>query len=154
MARYLKVNCFSCGRLFNKKYVTGEDQVIEDSTCWECQKLLSATAAKDLARRLLLPELKGSEKQVLWAEPVRIKVVNELLIRLHNFWDQPLQFKTAKRALTHVLSRPMLLNSGFWIKERYNEYGLKNYILKLATEEIRKVNPLQISASSMSEFGF
>ena len=151
MAKYIRATCFSCGKEFSKPYVVSDNLVSSDSTCFSCQRLLSATAAKDYAKKLMMPELKGSEKQVLWAEPIRMKVVNELLVRLHDFWDDKSQFIQAKKILIHILGRSDLLRAGFWIENRYNEYGAKNYILKLANEEINKINPILQWSSSKQE---
>lgn len=138
MGRLVQTTCFSCKKLFNKQINITDNHIDTDSNCWDCHRQLSSMSATRLAKRLTLPDLQGSEKQILWAEPVRIKVVNELLVRLTDFFDDGLQAKVAKKILLHILARPMFIKSSFWIEHRFNEYGLKNYILKLATDEIKK----------------
>lgn len=150
MAKLITSNCFSCGKTFSRKVATFNDHVATDQTCWDCQRKLSALSAKTLSKKLELPELQGSEKQIEWGGPVRLQVVNELIVRLTDFFDEGSQARVAKKILVHILARPNLVRAGFWIEHRHNIYGLKNYILKLATEEIKKSTQLQQYTSSMS----
>ncbi len=149
MPKYIKTLCNGCGKLFNKVLALRDNFIDTDNTCWTCQQTLSAMNAKNLAKKLELPALTGTDKQLNWGEPVRIKIVNELLVRLQDYWDEGLQFKTAKKILLHILARPNFVRASFWIEHRNNEYGLKNYILKLATEELKKSNHLQLMSSSI-----
>jgi hypothetical protein len=98
--------------------------------------------SSEQADKLGLETLVGTSKQVLWANPIRFKVLTELIIRLHDKWESRDQFETAQARLIHVMNTdPLLHNAAWWIAHRYNEYGIKSYIVRKAVYSFYKEEP-------------
>ena len=51
---------------------------LETSLCTECWKAQQAADAANKARAMELPELTGTEKQVNWAQSIRIKLLDDV----------------------------------------------------------------------------
>jgi hypothetical protein len=137
----IPVKCFSCGRIFNRK-VQGVTSIADlnsvESTCFDCHKALNNTHATEYSKRLGLPVLKGTEKQIVWANPIRLKIVNELLTRLIDEFNTKDQYNKAKERLVKTLNKPEFLLAAYWINNRYNNYGIKQTLLRRA---IGSANP-------------
>lgn len=135
----IPVKCFSCGGVFQRKLnsIVNIDNLNGlESTCFECHKRLENTHAAEYSKRLGLPELKGTEKQILWANPARLKVVNELLTRLIDEFNTKTEYNIAKERLVKTLNNPEFILAAFWINNRWNNYGIKQRLLKLASRHL------------------
>ena len=140
----LPVKCFSCGNVFQRKLkgiTTIEDLNSIESTCFECHKTLNNTHASEYSKRLGLPVLKGSEKQVIWANPIRLKIVNELLTRLIDEFETKNQYSEAKRRLVKTLNSSEFLQAAYWINNRWNNYGVKNRLLRVTNHYKEEIKP-------------
>jgi hypothetical protein len=139
--RTIPVICFKCKKVFNRAItgiVTIADLQSVESTCWDCNKELHQMYASAEATKMGLESLAGTEKQVIWANPIRFKVLTELITRLHDKWESRDQFEIARTRLVHVLNiDPLLHNAAWWIAHRYNEYGIKSYIVKQAVHSFQ-----------------
>lgn len=135
----IPVKCFSCGGIFQRKLnsiVNIENLNSLESTCFACHKDLENTHATEYSKRLGLSVLKGTEKQVLWANPIRLKIINELLTRLIDEFNTKGEYNTAKERLIKTLNKPEFLLAAFWINNRWNNYGIKQRLLRKATEHL------------------
>jgi hypothetical protein len=135
----IPVKCFSCGGVFQRKLtsvVTADNLNSVESTCFECHKRLEKIHADEYSRRLGLPNLKGSEKQTLWANPIRLKIVNELLTRLIDEFTTKNEYNKAKERLIRTLNNSEFLLAAYWINNRWNNYGIKQRLLRMATRHL------------------
>lgn len=141
----IPVKCFKCGNIFNRAItgiVTIADLQSVESTCWDCNKKLHLMYASAEAAKMGLADLVGSEKQTTWANPIRFRVLTELITRLHDKWETRDQFEIARKRLVHIMNTDNLLhNAAWWIAHRYNEYGIKNYIVTKAVNSFYKEEP-------------
>ena len=72
---------------------------LAQSLCWECRRAAEAEAAAAKSAELALPTLIGSEKQIAWAETIRVRAferfpeaLDEMFVRLWSA-DRALQMK-------------------------------------------------------------
>lgn len=136
--RTIPVKCFKCGNVFQRAItgiVTIADLQSVESTCWNCNKELHLLYAASEAEKIGLVDLVGTPKQITWANPIRFKVITELITRLHDKWENRDQFDFARKRLVHIMNTDVLLHrASWWIAHRYNEYGIKNYIVTKAVD--------------------
>jgi len=141
----IPVRCFSCGNVFERAItgiVTIADLQSVESTCWSCNKKLHLLYAETEAAKLGLVDLVGTAKQTTWANPIRFRVLTELITRLHDKWETKDQFETARKRLIHIMNTDLMLhNAAWWITHRFNEYGIKNYIVTKAVSSFYKEEP-------------
>lgn len=65
-------------RLYGKRdYRQWQLGRLAGENCWECRKAVQSAAAAEVAAEVGLPTLEGSEKQVAWAETIRVKKLLE-----------------------------------------------------------------------------
>ena len=153
--RTISVKCFSCGNVFQRA-ITGITTIADlqsvESTCWDCNKSLHLLYAASEAAKLGLEDLVGTAKQITWANPIRFKVITELTTRLHDKWETKDQFEIAKKRLIHIMNTDSLLHrAAWWIAHRYNEYGIKNYIVTKAVDSFHKEEPSPQYGSTASK---
>lgn len=134
----IPVKCFSCGGVFQRKLkgITSiEDLNSVESTCFDCHKALNNTHAAEYSKRLGLTPLRGSEKQIVWANPIRLKIASELLTRLIDEFETKSQYNQAKERLVKTLNKPEFSLAAYWINNRWNNYGIKQRLLKVSIQK-------------------
>jgi hypothetical protein len=125
---------------------------LESGACFECYKAEKHQAACEQAEALDLPQLVGSEKQVAWAETLRVTMLGKIdaeMERLEAKAD-PNRQRTpadldAERQVLHAISVISGETSAkWWIDHRYD--SPVDLIREVARAELRKPTAAEVQA--------
>lgn len=90
---------------------------LEDGVCFECFKHASTTVAREQAQELELPTLLGTEKQIAWAETLRIQKLHELEDCVEKLEESP-NYRHILLAVEHISNET---SAKQWIEWRDDE---------------------------------
>jgi hypothetical protein len=136
MAKYYP-ECQCCGKEFLVQLAgpTRDRQWKLDNWTWVCddckeaQKLEASAKAAAQAEAIGLPELTGTEKQIRWAEVLRLKLIAELDKEPEHWNSTPEQGALLRQTIAEIKSQ---VEARFWIDNRANSPWeiLKAYVEK------------------------
>jgi hypothetical protein len=103
--------------------------------CWEAKKKADREAANveaaAKAKEMELPELEGSEKQIAWANTIRVQIIDA--IEEFKNRDGTTVTDAFHKTVDYVIIHRV--KASWWIEKRYYKEDIKRFIL-MAYEEI------------------
>lgn len=153
MARYtISYTCGHSGEvnlIGPHRYRESRIAYLENGECFECYKQHSTQAAQEQAEALELPALVGSEKQIAWAEKLRIVKLNEIEAAVERYEDDK-KYRQILMAVEHIGNET---SAKQWIEWRYDspEYIITRVLKALLAAPTEEQKRAQQEAQTQAE---
>lgn len=153
MARY--TISYACGHsgeinlIGPHRYRESRIAYLEHGECFECYKQHSTQAAQEQAEALELPALVGSEKQIAWAEKLRIVKLNEIEAAIERH-ENDKKYRQILMAVEHIGNET---SAKQWIEWRYDspEYIITRVLKSLLAAPTEEQKRAEQKAQAQAE---